>query len=439
MPAKALALCALAALPAVLSLAAALGGLSLKDGGSSAAATAAEELAARDERIAFFEARAQADPLDFLSLNALAGQYLQRARETGDLGDYARAGAAATRSLAIVPSDNVGALTALSAVHLARHDFAAAQTLASAAIALRPLSAAAYGLRGDAAFALGRYDEAEADYHRMRELEPGLAALSRLAHVAFVRGDLRNAKDFWRQALARDDGLPIEHRAWAQAQLGDLQRGLGELQQAERSYRAALETYAGYSQALAGLASVRAAQGRWDDSIALYSAVQARLPRPQYVAALGDVYARSGRPAAAEAQYELVAAIDALYRANGVSTDLDLALFYANRDRNLDEALRMAQAAYEASPGVYAADALAWALFKSNRLAEAKAMSREALRLGTPEAAFHFHAGMIHHGLGETAAATAQLERALALNPHFSLLDADVARLTLRALKGARP
>src|SRR3954447_6764069 len=54
-------------------------------------ASAADELAARNLRIAFFEARLQNDPIDIVSLNQLAGQYLQRARETGDVGDYQRA------------------------------------------------------------------------------------------------------------------------------------------------------------------------------------------------------------------------------------------------------------------------------------------------------------------------------------------------------------
>ena len=72
-----------------LSLAAALGGLLLDGDASAPAASAAEEAAAREQRIAFFEARAAADPIDFLSLNNLAAEYLQRARETGDVADYA--------------------------------------------------------------------------------------------------------------------------------------------------------------------------------------------------------------------------------------------------------------------------------------------------------------------------------------------------------------
>jgi hypothetical protein len=52
-----------AALTACLSVAAALGGLR-KEGATPLPPSAAAEAAARDERIAFFEQRAAADPLD---------------------------------------------------------------------------------------------------------------------------------------------------------------------------------------------------------------------------------------------------------------------------------------------------------------------------------------------------------------------------------------
>src|SRR5436309_1271271 len=52
-----------------------------------------------EQRIAFFTSRAQRDPMDFIALNRLADAYLQRARETGDVADYARANEAVKRSV----------------------------------------------------------------------------------------------------------------------------------------------------------------------------------------------------------------------------------------------------------------------------------------------------------------------------------------------------
>ena len=51
-----------------------------------------------------------------------------------------------------------------------------------------------------------------------------------------------------------------------------------------------------------------------------------------------------------------------------------------------------------------------------------------ALRLGTLDAAKFFHRGMIERCLGRPAAARVWFRRALALNPHFSLIWSPVAR-----------
>ena len=62
-------------------------------------------------------------------------------------------------------------------------------------------------------------------------------------------------------------------------------------------------------------------------------------------------------------------------------------------------------------------------------------MSR-ALRLGTEEAAFDFHAGMIAVRLGQTRTGARRLRRALALNPYFDAGQAQIARTTLAGLEG---
>ena len=62
----------------------------------------------------------------------------------------------------------------------------------------------------------------------------------------------------------------------------------------------------------------------------------------------------------------------------------------------------------------------------------------EALRLGTLDARLFFHAGMIHRALGEHDRAREALSRALALNPRFHLLHAQVATSVLAELQARR-
>jgi Tfp pilus assembly protein PilF len=60
----------------------------------------------------------------------------------------------------------------------------------------------------------------------------------------------------------------------------------------------------------------------------------------------------------------------------------------------------------------------------------------EALKLGTKDARLFFHAGMIHHRLAAHEKARDYLQRALATNPHFHILHAEVAERTLNAIQG---
>lgn len=189
-----------------------------------------------------------------------------------------------------------------------------------------------------------------------------------------------------------------------------------------------------YVHALAGLGKVQAAGGDYNEAATIYSQVVDRYPVPEYVAALGDVYFVAGLNDEAVQQYDLVRAIDRLYKANGVNTDLQMALFFADHDLLIDEALRQARAEYKRRGSVPAADVLAWALYKSGQYEEARLYAKEALKLGTLDATLLFHAGMIEFRLGESELARAYLEQAIDINPGFSVLYAETAIETLREL-----
>jgi tetratricopeptide (TPR) repeat protein len=112
----------------------------------------------------------------------------------------------------------------------------------------------------------------------------------------------------------------------------------------------------------------------------------------------------------------------------------ELAVFYADHDIKLSQALDFARQELDIRQDIYAHDLLAWALYKNGRPEEALVAITEALQQGTQDAKLFFHAGMIYHRLGDVAQAKIYLERALALNPHFHLFHADVARHTLTEL-----
>ena len=155
------------------------------------------------------------------------------------------------------------------------------------------------------------------------------------------------------------------------------------------------------------------------------------MPTPQYVTELGDLYRVSGQPGRAAAQAKLLGVEEQLFRANGVNIDLEISLFSADHHGDLTRGLRAAQDEYKRRKSVFVADALAWQLHVNGRDAEALTHADEALRLGTRSALFHFHRGMMELSLGHTDAARADLQQALAINPHFSLLHVPEARAAL--------
>ncbi len=77
---------------------------------------------------------------------------------------------------------------------------------------------------------------------------------------------------------------------------------------------------------------------------------------------------------------------------------------------------------------IYGADALGWTALKAGKLNEAQAAIKDALRLNTEDARLFYHAGMISNAAGDKSAARDFLLRAVALNPHFDLLQALVIK-----------
>jgi len=395
-------------------------------GGQAVASSSVDQLLRQSQR------QIGRHPDAALGYYRLGDAYVQTARETGDLTYLGLAETALVKSLSIAPRLG-GAARHLAYVLYLRHAFAEAAEQAQRAIDLDPTDGYAYGVLGDAALETGRYAEARQAYERMIGLDASLYGLSRLAGLKSLEGDPEGAIADLERAIAEGQAneRPAESIAWAQWQLGAEQAALGRLAASETNYRAALQTYPGYHRALAGLAHVRAAEGRYPEAIALYEQAIAVIPQADYVVALGDVQAKAGRRDAARQQYELVEYIGRLSALNRVLYNRELAYFYADHDTRLDQALDLARRELEVRRDIYGYDVLAWALYKNGRFAEAREAMLVALRLGTRDARLFFHAGLIERAAGHADAARAYLRHALAINPGFHVLQADEARRVL--------
>jgi tetratricopeptide (TPR) repeat protein len=386
-----------------------------------------------DELIGTLQQKVRENPEDFEAHVILANAYLQEVRETGDPSLYTKAGDLLNRAGKIEPQ-NPELLAAQATLDLARHDFAAALVRGQQALALDPQNARFYGVVGDAQIELGMYDDAIDSYQEMVNRRPDFASFSRVSYARELYGDPEGAIEAMEFALQAGSGV-AENTAWAQAQLGNLWFNSGNLEEAAGAYDLSAETLEGYAPALAGQAKVATAKGDLEQAAKLYQQAFNRMPLAEYAIALGDIYAEMGNRQKAEEQYNLIQGIDKLYRANGVNTDLEIALYYADHDLELQTSLEKARSAYEARPSIHAADALAWTLYKTGDYQEAQRYASEALKLGTRDPLKLFHAGMIAKALGQDERATEYLQQALNLNPHFSLLYADTAAAALKDLE----
>jgi len=369
-------------------------------------------------------------PEDAKAWGLLGLAYQQRAREVADPSYYSKSEGALRRALRLAPNDLI-ATSGLASLAASRHRFREALKLSRQAHALSPTTALTYGLLGDAKLELGRYQQAFADFDRLAQLKPSLAAYSRVSYARELLGRPDEAIAAMEQALDAATG-EAEPTAWTRVQLGKLYWSTGRLSAAAAQYRAALAVFPGYVHALDALAQVEGARGRFGHAIALERRAVDQTPLPQFVGYLGDLYTAARRPALARRQYALVDVIGRLFVANGVKTDLETALFRADHGIRLRETLDLARLARTERPSIDGDDVLAWTLERNGRCGKALRYSQRALRLGTKDALKLFHRGMIERCLGHTADGNRFLRRALALNPHFSLIWAPVAQRALR-------
>ena len=369
--------------------------------------------------VAGLQAELRLRPHDVKALSTLGLAYLQRVRETGDSSYYPKADGILHEALRFAPQDLI-ATAGLGQLALARHEFRDALALGLRARRLSPTTAGVYGVVGDAEIELGRYRAAFAAFDRMAALKPSVASYARISYARELLGHTRAAERAMELAASAAVG-EREAYAWTRVQLGLLELTSGHPRAALRQVRSALVSFSGYAFALDALAQTQWALGHRAAAIAAERAAVERVPLPQYVGFLGDL---TRDPE----EYRLVDVIERLLAANGVRNDLDIALFDVDHGRRLAHALVLAQRGYSERPSIVGDDVLGWALARNGRCREALHFSQRSLRLGTRDAVKLFHRGYVAACLGRRAEARAFYRRALAVNPHFSVLWAPVAR-----------
>ena len=388
---------------------------------------------AADKQIESAQTAITANSSDAGGYNELAAAFMKKARETGDFSFNVRGEQALKYSFKNAP-DNYDAIKLNAALLLNYHRFDEALKEAQRALSINSHDHETYGEIVDASVELGDYPGAVDAAQKMIDLRPNTASYSRVSYLRELHGDRKGAIEMMQKAVSASSPADLEGTAWCRVHLGDEFLNDGKLEDAEREYDHALYIFPDYHLALAAKARARYAAGDTENATAFYKRAVERVPLPDYAAALGDLYAKTNRPDEAKQQYDQVEFIEKTGANNGTYSR-QLALFWADHDIRLDDALAAAQRERAVRSDVYSSDALAWCLYKKGRFDEAKLAADESLRIGTNDPKLLYHVGMIYAAAGDNKKGADYLKQALTTNPTFDILQAQKAKDKLTELK----
>jgi len=341
-------------------------------------------LQSTDDQIRVNQQAVKADPNNVTAINRLAYSYIQKVRATADQS-YSVMAEKLLRQAIELDSQNYDSLVYLALVEMGEHRFLEAKQTAQKAVSANPSQALAYGVTGDAEYELGEYSECVEAYQKMIDLRPSTASYCRVAYYRRLIGDIDGANELLRKAIELTDIPDTENRAWCLFQLGNNAFLSGKIQDAEELYSSSLKTFPNYYNALAGMGRVKAAQGKLPEAASYFEKAIAIVPMPDFVASLGDLDTLMNQPDEAKKQYALVEYIGLISQINKEIYNRQLALFYADHDRNLPQALALASAEIDFRKDIYGYDALAWCLYKNGRIQDAQAAIEKALAMKTQD------------------------------------------------------
>jgi tetratricopeptide (TPR) repeat protein len=385
-------------------------------------ASGPDDLAAIDAQIKIWGPKAAADPRDDISAGNLTVLYLGRGRLTGDAADYDRASAAAARALAANPTA-VGTRALRATVLQATHDFTGALTLAEAILTADPGDVDALAVAGDAQLELGRLDAAASTYRQIAAIAPGPALDARLARLAWLRGDAAGAIKL--ATKARDGAARTETTdpSFYEAQLGEIARVTGQTDIARAAFAAALVLRPTNQLALLGTARLDAFSGDDAAAIAELRTAAAIAPRPETLALLSDLLARTGDAKGAARAAETVHVIEQLGGTAAALFDRQILGFDLDHGDATSAVRDRAVAAAAIRPDAAGLDVVAWSAYRLGDLRMARAQSAKALASGSVDARILYHAGAIAIATGDAGAGRALVHRALDLGPALDPLD----------------
>jgi tetratricopeptide (TPR) repeat protein len=401
------------------------------DGGSGDATGGLRPSSSTAERIDSLKAHVEQSPSDLQGHVDLGHAYLTRFGETEDPSFYPPAEDSFETALRLAPNDP-SALAGKAQLQLSRHQFPQGLALAERARSLNPDNVQYDRLITDGQVELGRYGAAAQTLQHYVNRRPELGSYARISYLRELHGDVRGAVRAMELAASAAGGERSANAVYATTLLGKLHADQGDYATAAREFHQVLTLKPGTPDAMLGLAAIEFGRDHTQAALDLYREVQRRIAAPDHAFLLGEAEEAAGHRAAADRAYQAAREAFDAEAARGANTATERTVFEASHgDPAL--AVKLGTFAWHYTPSVRAADAYSWALSSAGRDREALAMSRQAMRLGSRDPFFLYHAGIVALRAGQPERARAFLGRLVGQTPHFHPLYGPRAQ---RALEG---
>ena len=334
-------------------------------------------------------------PAYYSHYNALAMAYARRARETADTELYAKAEEAVRKSFAISP-DNFEGLKVETFLQLERHEYARALEAAAKLNKMVPDDVSVYGYIVDANVELGNYKDAVDAAQWMLNLRPGnVAGLIHASYLRELHGNLAGALELMQMAYEATSPEETEGRAWMLTQTSHLELLSGDVAKAEMYATAALHAFPDYHFALAAMARVRLAQGRYDDAVNLLRQRYQAAPHTEYLYQLAKAQELAGQHEDAEASFRKFEAQSRAESEMPDNSNRELVAYYVDHAKDSAKALEVARREIARRHDVFTLDSYAWALAANGDYAEANAEIQRAIAVGVKDPTVLHHAEAI--------------------------------------------
>src|SRR5215213_5194000 len=356
------------------------------------------ELERIDRGIAEVEPHALQLPVDRAKITKLAYLQYQHASLTGNLAKLSVAERTLDHAIQQLGPD--GDLYFLKAnIDFKLHRLAGVERTLEASPDLSQ-SAPGRALKADLDFQQGRYEAARSEYERLIAEERTWDTLSRLAYFKFKMGDFETADRLYDEAVDELTAKEMRHYAWVELQRGVVDLTQGNYAKTREHYQRAERAYSGHWMVEEHLAELLGAEGKNDEAEAMYRRVLARVPRPDFQQALGELYLSTGKTADAN---EVLKRAQAAFLESAERGEVHyyhhLADLYADVFENGSEAVTWAQKDLELRRNFSTLAALAWAYYRAGEISKALEMMNESLASGVKDARLFYCAGMIHKAI----------------------------------------